>query len=220
MSSRELIARYVAERARLRVFVPLALVIAAVDRWTGGQVDGWNGGRSASDFAVVAVTALALALAFRIWDDIEDRSRDAREHPNRVTVVAESIAPLIAVAIALAVAGLALIAFGPRAAPRLGVVGAATAVISAWYRLRPVGTRGVINGHVVMLKYPALAFAVSPAAPPFAALASLYLVLCVYEIVDDPSLRASLVARRIAISECALVSMIIATATLLGGRLS
>ncbi len=219
MSSRELIVRYLAERARLRVFVPLALVVAAVDGWTGGQVNGWNGGRSVSEFARATVTGLVLMLAFRVWDDIEDRSRDAREHPNRVTVVAESIAPLIAVAIALAVAGLALIALGPRAAARLGVVGGAVAVLGAWYRLRPVVTRGVINGHIVLLKYPALAFAVSPAAPPLAALAALYLVLCVYEVVDDPSLRASLVARRIAISECALVSMLIATATLLGGKL-
>ena len=43
MSSRELIVRYVRERARLSVFVPLAFVMAAmgsVDGWTGGRVDG------------------------------------------------------------------------------------------------------------------------------------------------------------------------------------
>jgi hypothetical protein len=43
-------------------------------------------------------------------------------------------------------------------------------------------------------------------------------VLCAYEIVDDPALRASIVARWVAISECALVSVILAAATLFGGR--
>jgi hypothetical protein len=62
-----------------------------------------------------------------------------------------------------------------------------------------------------------IAFAAT-ASPSFAALASLYLALCIYEVVDDPALRASIVARRIAISECAIVSAIVVTAALLGGR--
>jgi hypothetical protein len=211
MSSRELIVRYLRERTRPSVFVPLALVIAALAGWAG---------RTANGFGRASMTALLWMLAFRVWDDIEDRARDAREHPTRVTVVADSLGPLIVLGLVFAAGGALLIALGagPRIASRLGAVLLIAAVLGAWYRLRPANARGVVNGHVVLLKYPALAYAVSTVAPPFAALAALYLVLCVYEIVDDPALRGSIVARRIAISECALVSVIIATATLLGGR--
>jgi 4-hydroxybenzoate polyprenyltransferase len=215
MSSRELIVRYVRERARLSVFVPLALVMAAMGRWTGGRVDGWTG---TAGYALTALTALVLVLAFRVWDDLEDRSRDAREHPSRVTVIADSVAPLTAVGLMLGALGLLLVVLGPHAGSRLIAVTMAVAVLAAWYRVRPASARAVVNAHVVLLKYPLLAFAATPASPPTGALVSLYLVLCAYEIVDDPALRASIVARWVAISECALVSVILAAATLFGGR--
>jgi len=183
---------------------------------TGGPVDRWIAAFHPIDFTRAAVTALVLMLAFRVWDDLKDRSRDAREHPRRVTVVAESIGPLVAFGMALALLGVLIITIGPRPVARLGAVAAAALLLGAWYRLRRASASRVVNGHVVLLKYPLLAFAASAAPPSLATLASLYLVLCVYEIIDDPALRASIVARRIAISECALVSAIIATATILG----
>jgi 4-hydroxybenzoate polyprenyltransferase len=219
MSSRELVARYLVERARLEVFVPLAVVIGVVDGWTGGQVVGSNGG-GATALARTAATALLLMLAFRVWDDVEDRTRDSVEHPERVTVSATSLGPLVWLACALAGVGLLLIGVGPRVAPRVGALALAAAALGVWYRVRSANARGVLNGHVVLLKYPAIAFAASPRSPSFAALAALYFALCVYEIVADPRLRASIVARRVAISECALVTLIIATATFLGGQLS
>ncbi len=215
MSSRELIVRYVRERARLSVFVPLALVMAAMGGLTGGR-DRWTG---TADYAVSAATALLLMLAFRVWDDVEDRPHDARHHPSRVTVVATSVAPLIAVALMLGTLGILLVVLGPRAGSRLAAATIAVAVLAAWYRLRPASGRAVVNAHVVLLKYPLLAFAATSAPPPAGALVSLYLVLCAYEIVDDPALRASIVARWVAISECALVSVILAAATLFGGRI-
>jgi hypothetical protein len=218
MSSRELIVRYVRERTRLSVFVPLALVMAAIGRWTGGPVDRWTGETAAIEFAVASLAALVFVVAFRVWDDLEDRSRDAREHPSRVTVVADSVAPLRAFALVLGTLGVLLVALGPHRISRLAAVGIAIAVLAAWYRMRPRSTRAVVNAHVVLLKYPLLAFAASPASPPTGALVSLYLVLCAYEIVDDPALRASIVARWVAFSECALVSVILAAATLFGGR--
>lgn len=221
MSSRELIVRYARERARPSVFGVLAIAMAALGGWTGRRVDGWTGKRSALEFGLTALTGFVLMLAFRVWDDLEDRSRDAREHPARVTVVAASVAPLVGVAVVLAVGGVSLIAIGPRVAARLVALTAAVASLGAWYRWR--GSRGVasavVNGHVVLFKYPLITYAATWVAPSFAALASLYLALCVYEIIDDPALRASIVARRIAISECALVSAIIVTATLFGGRI-
>jgi 4-hydroxybenzoate polyprenyltransferase len=220
MSSRELIVRYLRERARLSVLVPLAIVMAAVGRWTGGwtggPVDRWTG---TTDYALAALTALVLILAFRVWDDIEDRARDAREHPGRVTVVADSVAPLIAFALVPGAIGALLVGLGPHAGSRLTAVGMAIAILAAWYRARLASARAVVNAHVVLLKYPLLVFAASPTSPSPGALVALYLVLCVYETVDDPSLRASIAARWIAISECALVSAIVATATLFGGRI-
>jgi 4-hydroxybenzoate polyprenyltransferase len=225
MSSRELIGRYVRERARPSVFVPLAVVMVAMSWWTGGG--GWAGGpggrwagkSSALEFVLAALTAWVLMLAFRVWDDLEDRSRDAREHPTRATVVADSIAPLVGVAVVLVVVGVSLISIGPRPVARLEALAAAAALPGGWYRLRRARASAVVNGHVVLLKYPLIALAATWVTPSFAALASLYLALCVYEIIDDPALRASIVARRIAISECALVSAIIVTATLFGGRI-
>jgi 4-hydroxybenzoate polyprenyltransferase len=220
MSSRELIQRYLVERARLGLFVALALVMTALDRWTAGPFDWSNGGRSAGEFAAAALTALLLMLAFRIWDDIEDRQRDAHEHPQRVTVVADSVTPLAVLALVVAIAGVSIVALGPRAVSRLGVVGAAGLVIGGWYRLRPGDSRGVANGHVVLLKYPAIAYAMSPVAPPIAVIAAVYLAICVYEVVGDPTLRASHVARRIAMSESVLVSFIVVAATFFRGRFS
>jgi 4-hydroxybenzoate polyprenyltransferase len=230
MSSRELIVRYVRERARPGVFALLAMVMAAIGRWTGGPADRWTGGAggpvgqwagnsSAMEFGVAALTAFVLMLAFRVWDDLEDRSHDTREHPQRVTVVADSVAPLVGLAAVLAVVGVSLIAIGPRVPGRLIALAAAAALLGSWYRLRGPRASAVVNGHVVLLKYPLIAYAASAATPSIAALMSLYLALCVYEIVDDPALRASIVARRIAISECALVSAIIVTATLFAGRI-
>jgi 4-hydroxybenzoate polyprenyltransferase len=218
MSSRELIVRYVRERARLSVFVPLAFVVAAVGRWTGEPEDRWTGEIAAIELSVASLAVLVLVLAFRVWDDLEDRARDAREHPSRVTVVADSVAPLIVFALVLGTLGVVLVALGPHPSPRLAAVGIAVGVLAAWYRVRPVSAHAVVNAHVVLVKYPLLAFAATPASPPTGALVSLYLVLCAYEIVDDPALRASIVARWVAISECALVSLILATTTLFGGR--
>jgi hypothetical protein len=115
--------------------------------------------------------------------------------------------------------GVVLVVPGPHVVSRLTAIGIAVAVLAVWYRVRPASAGAVANAHVVLLKYPLLAVAATPASPAPGALVALYLVLCVYEIVDDPALRASLVARWIAISECALVSAIIATATLFGGRI-
>jgi hypothetical protein len=173
------------------------------------------------DFVTATLTALVFMLAFRVWDDVEDRPRDAREHPSRVTVVSESVAPLVALATVLALVGVSLVAIGAHVVERLITLAGAAAMLGIWYRLRRSGTSAVANGHVVLLKYPLIAFVATPrgGVPAFAALATLYLALCVYEVVDDPALRASIVARRIAISECAIASAIVVTATLFGGKI-
>ena len=197
MSPIETMARYLVERARLSVFVPLAAVLTLVTGWSTPEA-----------FAIATLEALLLILAFRIWDDLEDRPRDAIEHPERVTVVANHASPFVLLAILCAGAGLVTTNPIP--------IALVTLLLLAWYRIRP-SKSGVMSGHVVLLKYPAIALAIAPVAPSIAVLASLYLVLCVVECFDDPALRASLVARRIAFAELALIPLII-SASFLGGR--
>lgn len=214
MSPRELIMRYLRERGRPTALIALSLLMAG----TGGA------SRDATrmtliGFAVGTLTAFLLVLAFRIWDDLEDRTYDAEHHPTRITVVARSVAPLRRFAFVLLVLATSLILATPNAPLRLSVLCASAFVLAVWYRSRSQQRRGLAHSHVVLLKYPALAFAAAPVTPSLTALGALYVGLCAYEVIDDPSLRQSLVARRLAISEIALVSTIIAGVTLLGGRL-
>lgn len=197
MSKVDLVVRYLAERARLRLFLPLSLVLAAIGRPT-----------SLALFVGATASALLLVLAFRVWDDLEDRARDAWDHPDRVIVSTERTAPFVAL-------GLALGALGAVASARVAVLGAAAVALLLWYRLRG-GEVQLFGGHVVLLKYPAIAFAVAPNPPRPIVLAALYLALCVYEAFDDPLLRASMLARRVALTELALVPLIITAATFLG----
>src|SRR5262249_36544322 len=134
MSPIETMARYLAQRARLVVFVPLAAILAFVSGWS-----------APSAFAITTVEALSLILAFRIWDDLEDRPRDAIEHPERVTVVAHHAWPLVLLAMLFAAAGLVATNAMPIALVAL--------LLLAWYRVRP-SKNGVMSGHVVLLKYP------------------------------------------------------------------
>ena len=72
-----MVVNYLRERFRLRLFIPLALLIAAAAivppaSWTSFAID----------FAV----ALLLLAQFRMWDDLADRGRDRIEHPGRVLV--------------------------------------------------------------------------------------------------------------------------------------
>jgi 4-hydroxybenzoate polyprenyltransferase len=214
MSPRDLIVRYLRERGRPTALIALSLLMAGT---------GWASRDTMRmtpiGFALAALTAFLLVLAFRVWDDLEDRAYDANQHPTRITVVAGSVAPLGWLACALVALAASLVIATPKAPLRLTALCASALVLAVWYRSRSQQRRGLANSHVVLLKYPALAFAAVPVSPSLTALGVLYVGLCAYEAVDDPSLRRSLVARRLAISEVALMSTIIAGVRLLGGRL-
>ena len=185
MSAFDLIRRYLVERARLGVFIPLALLLALT-----GRVFNSGGFGSLSGFLVAASQALILTLAFRIWDDLEDRRRDAHDHPNRVMVRSTRTAPFVMLMLVFAVAGIAPVVLGSHAVARLVALDVAIGILLVWYRLR--WRRSAFGGYVVLLKYPAVALTVAPAAPPPLALAALYLVVCVFETLDDRMLRASI----------------------------
>src|SRR5689334_4301372 len=169
MSSRDLIVRYLRERGRLTALVPLSVLMAAT-----GLASRDSARSTATGFALAALMAFVLLLAFRVWDDVEDRAYDADHHPTRITVIARSVRPLRGFGSALMTVGAMLIATTHSAPPRLCVLGVCAAVLAVWYRSRSPSRRGLANSHVVLLKYPALAFATAPVSPSLTALGALY----------------------------------------------
>jgi len=207
MSPTDLVIRYLVERARPLVLVPLAALLA-ICGWLIAPVAVW----STPEFVAATATAFLWVLAFRVWDDLEDRPRDAREHPMRVMVTDRRTWPFAALAFILAGAGSVGVALSPDSWQRFAALATAAGILFAWYRLRGERGTGVVGGHVVLIKYPAIALALAPRLPfdaptlrPATVLTVLYLGLCVYESFDDPVLRASRKARRVAITELVLL---------------
>src|SRR5262245_54182614 len=81
--SNNLALAYLAERYRLVVFGPLAVVLALA-----GALAMAPGTVAPPSVSLIAsfLIAFLLVLAFRIWDDLEDLGRDVIEHPDRITV--------------------------------------------------------------------------------------------------------------------------------------
>lgn len=97
--------------------------------------------------------AWGLLLALRLWDDLEDRKRDAQSHPERVLVCAQSLAPFRAAVVVLLLAGLLLTGLS------LGLFSAAVLVLLLLcllvvYRLGLNERSG--GALLVLLKYPAV----------------------------------------------------------------
>ena len=185
MSSIDLIAGYLVERARPSVFVPLAMLIAA-SAWVAAPATP----RSGTDFAVCAAEALLLVLALRVWDDLQDRARDAARHPDRVAVRARRIGPLVGLAVLLAVCGALLLGTATSPAARIAIVGSIGLGLLVWYRVRPTEPSR-LSGIVLLAKYPALAIALAPGlgelTPVRAAAVAglLYLIVGTYEYLED-----------------------------------
>lgn len=215
MSSIDLVTRYLAERARPAVLIPLAALLAFT-AWAVTASAFW----SVSSFLSATVTALLLILAFRVWDDLEDRRRDARKHPNRVMVTDERTKPFVTLALVLGLAGVTMIVLGGNGLVRVAFVAIAVVILAAWYRLRSDNGGAVLSGHVVLIKYPAIALALAPTLPmsgaqlwrAVAIVVAVYLSICVYESFDDPGLRASRVARRVAVAELIVIIPLIVSA--------
>jgi 4-hydroxybenzoate polyprenyltransferase len=187
MSSTELVARYLAERARPAVFVPLALLIAET-AWLAAP----GTERDIASFGTCAMQALLLVLALRIWDDLQDRARDAARHPERVAVRARRTAPLVALGAALALGGALSLVGGSVPLSRVGILVATVVGLAVWYRARP-SKPSRLAGVVVLAKYPAIAIALAPglggltALRAAAAAGTLYLIACTYEYLEDGS---------------------------------
>ena len=199
MSALELIVRYLRHRARLRLFVPLSILLAVA-----GRLMVQASPASLGALAIPALQALGLTLAFRIWDDIEDRALDVVRHPTRVMAGARRTAPFYALGFTVLSAALLSIVAEPFALRRVAALSVAAAILSVWYGVRPAdGSRRALAEHVLAIKYPLFAYAVAPELPSEVmtvraalVLAALYVLICVYEWIDDVELRQLFTSRR------------------------
>ena len=215
MSTSRLLVDYVAQRARLQALLPLSIAVAVV-AWTGVGLAAFQ----LPEFIAAVAQALVLVFAFRIWDDIEDRGYDAARHPDRVLASSNRVAPFVVFAVALAAAGMIPAVLIARLAEQLAIINVAILVLIAWYHRRANDGPSLANAHVVLLKYPLIAFALAPVRPRMPAIVALYLTLCAFEVFDDTALRASTRARRIATAEAFVAALVLAVGILYGGRLS
>jgi len=161
-------------------FVPLAILLA----WAASAAGATDVVRVLCTIAV----AYTLVAQFRLWDDIADRERDARDHPQRVV----NAGPLITASMVLAVFNAAALGVLNGWTYAIAVL-VLSALVLAWYRVHR--SRGLVHAHVLLLKYPAfvaLLAAPSAHAPALALGAALvYGALVGFELLDDPALRAA-----------------------------
>jgi 4-hydroxybenzoate polyprenyltransferase len=129
---------------------------------------------------VAAGSAWCMVAAFRIWDDIADRERDAERAPQRVLVSVGSLTPFWWVSAAALLAGAAgtLWLGGPLG---LAVLTGTAALFGALYRLG-FGAKH----HWVLLKYPAMVAALG--CSDWTQLALVYLSFAIFERIDDREL--------------------------------
>jgi 4-hydroxybenzoate polyprenyltransferase len=163
----------------------------------------------AMEFRIVARLTSALqvfvfCLAFRVWDDLEDRRADRGRHPERVMSLAATTSPFVGLVAALAVTGCVLLSPAGDLLRRFAALGLAVAVLSVWYAGRPSENWNRLAGeHIVLLKYPLIAYAAAPSLPSdvvswraLGVLSAVYATVCAYDYADDPELRHILVSRR------------------------
>jgi hypothetical protein len=170
------VIRYWAERFPPVLFVPAAVLIALAAR--AGNLPG---------LADVA-RALLLLGQFRLWDDLADRERDRRAHPERLLVSAASATPFSLLCGLLGAINIAISAYvdGLVAAVLLVLLNAAAA---AWYTWRPA--RRTAAGDLVLLtKYPAFVMVLASGSPApsshvFLTAAFIYGGACAFEIWHD-----------------------------------
>ena len=219
MSGAETMRRYLSERYPSRRFVPLALLLAGAGMLSVPGAEHLSTAAALRAGLRASLVAYLIILSLRVWDDLEDRERDAPAHPDRVTVRVASATPLRYLQWASAATASVLIATGTQPATRLLVLSLLVAALGIWYRARAwLAPAAVVTAHVVLLKYPVSAYLVAPgvvrgvrglvlAAP---VLVTVYLLLCIHEGLDDPELRRSRAARDVLVAEAGLILPLLA----------
>jgi 4-hydroxybenzoate polyprenyltransferase len=141
-------AAYVLERFRPAVFLPAILGLAACATAAGSVAPT----RPAVTRAVV-LTGILVA-QFRLWDDLEDRERDARTHPDRV-LVRSAAQPFWVVWTVLFSAGALLLGGKDRPWPLLAYGLLVAAMFLAYRQLRAVVSERLWSEWLLLAKYPA-----------------------------------------------------------------
>ncbi len=180
---------YLHSRFPANRFAPLAVFIAAAGLASSPPAQLW-------EWILAAAMALPLILQFRLWDDIADREHDRETHPGRVLSHTRDLKPFLVTAVALFVMnGFLLQGIHVQNHTLTGYL-LLCACLLAWYWLRPHALHAsLLNSHLVLLKYPVIAWLVGvPAADTHVALLlscllSVYLIFIIFEILDDDSLQ-------------------------------
>lgn len=182
-----LLLRYRAERLpwTMAVLVPVLLAIAA----QGG------GGRGLRRFGVDVLLAFLLFAHFRVLDDLADRDRDARIHPERALVSATRVWPVSVAGLILGSGTVALLLFR-RTAPVVFLSPMTAYLIlvvflGTWYALRR--ERTLLGDHLLLAKYPLFVWIIAAArvgpaawtAEIWLSMLAAYLTACVYEALHD-----------------------------------
>ena len=180
---------YLRSRFPLARFGPLALFLAAAGLASSAPAHPWR-------WVLATAQALPLVLQFRLWDDIADRGHDRVVHPGRIVCHVRDMKPFLVLAAALFVFNGLLLAWPQDHGIRPAAYLALCACLLAWYRFRPPALRaGLLNTHLVLLKYPVIAWLIStPVADHdltlfLSCLFSVYLIFVVFDIFDDDGLR-------------------------------
>ena len=174
-----LFAAYLGERFRPAVFVPATALHLLLALWASGA-------EPTARLLPAAGLAALLLLQFRLWDDLEDRDRDGRTHPERVLVLAPPV-PFRRALVGIGLANLAALAAAPSALAPLGLV-ALDVAFGAAYRLRAKLSDRVWRFGVLLVKYPvfvALLAAAAGTPPAFrlaVAMAVMYAAAASYEV--------------------------------------
>jgi len=141
----------------------------------------------------VAFSGLLLT-SFRLWDDLADAEHDAVVDPDRTLCLTSHRGSFNHLRDLLVVANV-LIAAATRNVSQVGILVALTCLMIVWYSGLPRYRWPVVNYHIVLLKYPFFIFVLAPSAVSLVTSSSvstavtIYLLLSVYEVYDDSTLR-------------------------------
>jgi 4-hydroxybenzoate polyprenyltransferase len=178
------VIEYWLDRFVLSPFVPAAMLLALAAASSygsdpSGLVFAW--------FKFLPIVLLALA-HYRLWDDLADRERDRRTHPER-TLCNAPPGPFIAIAVILPIVKLWTASMWVGQSISVSLL-ALDAALLGYYALRP-SRRTALSDALLLAKYPvlvlALALGARNPAPLLAAVVATYAAALAYEIWHDPT---------------------------------
>ena len=154
-----------------------------------GMAAAATGNSALAAWGIDTLLALTLIAQFRLWDDLADRRRDRRSHPERTLVVAARIWPFVTQAVGLAAVNVALVFQLQGRAPAAALLTLNLAA-AAYYVLRS-SERTVGSDLLLLAKYPAFVLILSGTEPRpgrlVLAMAITYAAACAFEIWHDVS---------------------------------